>query len=67
MPSAPLPGSRSSVIDWSSGGGSSLDAQGRNLRWIDDFGDELAVSIALRNWTDAVVLVEKGEFALDPI
>lgn len=43
------------------GGGVGGDAQGRNLRWIDDFGDELAVAIAVRNWNESVELVEKGE------
>lgn len=30
-------------------------------RWINDFADELAVAIALREWGDAVAMVEKGE------
>jgi hypothetical protein len=30
-------------------------------RWINDFADELAVAIALREWSDAVAMVEKGE------
>ncbi|CEH13714.1 Exocyst complex subunit [Ceraceosorus bombacis] len=33
-------------------------------RWINDFSDELAVAIALREWGDAVSMVEKGKGAL---
>ncbi|PWO00852.1 hypothetical protein FA09DRAFT_293361 [Tilletiopsis washingtonensis] len=33
-------------------------------RWINDFADELAVAIALREWSDAVAMVEKGKGAL---
>lgn len=59
-----MPGSRSSINDLgfggANGGSSMLDAQGRNLRWIDDFGDELAVAIAVRDWDESVNLVEKG-------
>lgn len=60
-----MPGSRSSIVDLgfgsASGSSSILDAQGRNLRWIDDFGDELAVAIAVRDWDESVNLVEKGQ------
>lgn len=33
-------------------------------RWLNDFADELAVTIALREWGDAVSLVEKGHTVL---
>jgi len=80
-----MPGSRSSFVDLGGfggvmsggggfgagggGGGVGGDAQGRNLRWIDDFGDELAVAIAVRDWDESVELVEKGElfFSLSPL
>lgn len=47
-------------------GESSTDAQGRNLRWVDDLGDELAVAIAVRSWDEAVGLVEKGKWKREP-
>ncbi|PWN52446.1 hypothetical protein IE53DRAFT_367213 [Violaceomyces palustris] len=33
-------------------------------RWINDFADELAVCIALREWDEAVTLIEKGKGVL---
>ena len=71
-----MPGSRSSFVDLGGfggvmsgggfgGGGVGGDAQGRNLRWMDDFGDELAVAIAVRDWDESVALVEKGELSFD--
>ncbi|KAL7414262.1 hypothetical protein BDY24DRAFT_414477 [Mrakia frigida] len=74
-----MPGSRSSFVDlggfggvMSGGGvggagGMGGDAQGRNLRWIDDFGDELAVSVAIRDWNESVSLVEKAKTRLQPL
>lgn len=32
----------------------------RDARWTNDWADQLTVAIALRKWTDAVELVEKG-------
>lgn len=75
-----MPGSRSSFIDLGQfsaaggvGGAASVyggaiagDTQGKTLRWIDDFGDELAVAIAVRNWDESVGLVEKGESSSSP-
>jgi hypothetical protein len=31
----------------------------KDLRWIDDFGDELTMAIAMRDWELATSLVEK--------
>lgn len=44
------------------------DPTGKDLSWIGDYSDELAVSIAMRMFEEAVVLVEKGAspFAVDP-
>ena len=36
------------------------DKQERNLRWINEFSDSLSVAIALRDWDEAVSLVETG-------
>ena len=35
-------------------------ADSKDLRWIDDFGDELTMAIAMRDWEEAVQQVEKG-------
>ena len=32
----------------------------RDARWTNDWADQLTVAIALREWTKAVELVEKG-------
>ena len=39
--------------------GTSL-ADSKDLRWIDEFGDELVMAIAQRDWEEAVMLVERG-------
>lgn len=36
------------------------DVPSRDLSWIGDFSDELAVDISTREFEDAVVLIEKG-------
>jgi hypothetical protein len=36
-------------------------ADNKDLRWIDEYGDELTMAIATRDWDEAVKLVEKGE------
>lgn len=33
----------------------------KDLQWVSDFIDKLAVSIALREWEEAVSLIEQGE------
>ncbi|KIJ39437.1 hypothetical protein M422DRAFT_781017 [Sphaerobolus stellatus SS14] len=33
----------------------------RDARWIEDFCDDLTVAIALREWENAVILIEDGE------
>lgn len=35
-------------------------ADSKESRWIEEFGDELTVAIAVRSWDEAVGLVEKG-------
>jgi hypothetical protein len=44
--------------------GTSL-ADSKDLRWIDDFGDELTMAIATRNFDEAVEQVEKGSCCPD--
>ncbi|KAL7421281.1 exocyst complex component exo84 [Cryptotrichosporon argae] len=36
----------------------------KDLRWIDEYGDDLTMSIATRAWDDAVRVVEKGQNVL---
>ncbi|BGP38482.1 exocyst complex component exo84 [Rhodotorula kratochvilovae] len=43
------------------------DPTGRDQSWIGDFSDELSVSIATREFEDAVVWVEKGKSILPQI
>lgn len=33
----------------------------KDLRWIDEYGDELTMAIAIRDWEESVKLVEKGD------
>ncbi|WVQ74291.1 hypothetical protein IAR50_003888 [Cryptococcus sp. DSM 104548] len=33
----------------------------KDLRWIDEFGDDLTMAIATRDWDRALTLVEKGQ------
>ncbi|OXC70812.1 exocyst complex component EXO84 [Cryptococcus neoformans] len=33
----------------------------KDLRWIDEYGDELTMAIAIRDWEESVKLVEKGQ------
>jgi hypothetical protein len=40
------------------------DPTGKDVSWIGDLSDELAVRIALREFESAVVLVEKGPSVL---
>lgn len=35
-------------------------ADSKDLRWIDEFGDQLTMSIATRDWEEAMKLVESG-------
>ena len=35
-------------------------ADSKDLRWIDEFGDDLTMAIATRDWEGAVKQVEKG-------
>ncbi|KIR53424.1 exocyst complex component EXO84 [Cryptococcus gattii Ru294] len=36
-------------------------ADSKDLRWIDEYGDELTMAIAIRDWEGSVKLVEKGQ------
>jgi hypothetical protein len=36
-------------------------ADSKDLRWLDEFGDELTMAIATRDWDEAVKQVQKGE------
>jgi len=40
--------------------GTSL-AESKDLRWIDEFGDDLTMAIAMRDWDEALKLVERGK------
>ncbi|EIW87188.1 hypothetical protein CONPUDRAFT_149220 [Coniophora puteana RWD-64-598 SS2] len=42
------------------GGGGTKEKDEQDARWVGDFTDELTVAIALRQWENAVALVEKG-------
>jgi hypothetical protein len=37
-------------------------ADSKDLRWIDEFGDELTMAIATRDWEDAVNQIGKGKY-----
>lgn len=43
--------------------GTSL-ADSKDLRWIDEFGDDLTMAIAMRDWDEALKLVERGNLWL---
>ncbi|RSH95179.1 exocyst complex component exo84 [Saitozyma podzolica] len=36
-------------------------ADSKDLRWLDEFGDELTMAIATRDWDEAVKQVQKGQ------
>jgi hypothetical protein len=38
-----------------------VSTDNKDLRWIDEYGDDLSMAIATRDWDEAVKLVEKGE------
>ncbi|KAK8843984.1 hypothetical protein IAR55_006777 [Kwoniella newhampshirensis] len=42
-------------------------ADSKDLRWIDEYGDELTMAIATRDWEEAVKLVEKGRDLLKTV
>jgi hypothetical protein len=35
-------------------------ADSKDLRWIDEYGDDLTMTIAMRDWDEALKLVERG-------
>ncbi|WVF65465.1 hypothetical protein IAT40_000193 [Kwoniella sp. CBS 6097] len=39
----------------------------KDLRWIDEYGDELTMAIAMRDWEEAVKLVERGRDLLKTV
>lgn len=43
--------------------GTSL-ADSKDLRWIDEFGDDLTMTIAMRDWDEALKLVERGKLCI---
>ena len=57
----PLPAWMADLASKSDMGPSAKEKAERDARWIGDFSDDLTVAIALREWDDAVALVEKGE------
>lgn len=55
------------VPDWmadlaerAGGDGGAKEKAEKDARWVGEFADELTVAIALREWEQAVSLVEKG-------
>lgn len=62
-----------SVPDWmaeltSRAGGDVSSAKEKaesDIRWVGEFADELTVAIALREWSQAVSLVERGQLLFD--
>lgn len=42
-------------------------ADSKDLRWTDEYGDELTMAIAIRDWEGSVKLVEKGDSFVDDI
>jgi hypothetical protein len=40
--------------------GTSL-ADSKDLRWIDEYGDDLTMAIAMRDWDESLKLVERGQ------
>ncbi|KAI0080989.1 hypothetical protein K474DRAFT_1704276 [Panus rudis PR-1116 ss-1] len=63
----PVPDFLAHLADASDMGASAKDKAERDARWIGDFTDELIVAIALRQWDQAVSLVEEGENKLSVI
>lgn len=56
---APVPALPSYLLQDAAG---SKEQSEWDAKWIGDFTDELAVAIALRQWDEALALVEKGMF-----
>ncbi|OCH90543.1 hypothetical protein OBBRIDRAFT_776799 [Obba rivulosa] len=63
-PMPPLPTWLADLAGKADMGPSGKEKAERDARWIGDFSDDLTVAIALREWDDAVALVEKGEAKL---
>nr|XP_019049686.1 exocyst complex component EXO84 [Kwoniella bestiolae CBS 10118]OCF28616.1 exocyst complex component EXO84 [Kwoniella bestiolae CBS 10118] len=60
LPSLMSPGRPLSTIGMSM-------ADSKDLRWIDEYGDELTMAIARRDWEEAVKLVERGRDLLKTV
>ena len=56
----PLPDFLADIAEKSDMAGTAKEKAERDTRWTDEFSDELTVAIALRNWDQAVALVEDG-------
>jgi exocyst complex component 8 len=39
---------------------SAKEKHDKDMKWVNEYGDNLAVAIALRDWDEAVSLVETG-------
>ncbi|CAL1693849.1 unnamed protein product [Somion occarium] len=63
----PMPDFLAHLADKADMGSSAKEKAERDARWVGDFTDELTVAIALRQWDQAVKLVEEGEGKLSII
>ncbi|KAI0726836.1 hypothetical protein C8Q72DRAFT_843279 [Fomitopsis betulina] len=63
----PMPTWMADIVGQTDMGASGKEKAERDARWIGDYCDELTVSIALREWEQAVGLVEKGDTQLQEI
>lgn len=57
----PMPALPSWLADLQSKGVGGDKKEEKDIRWVGDFVDKLAVSIALREWEEAVGSIEQGE------
>ena len=55
-----MPDWMADLVQKSGGGPSAQDKEEGDARWAGDFADRLTVAIALREWEQAVSLVEEG-------
>lgn len=58
----PMPDFLAHLADKADMGSSAKEKAERDARWVGDFTDELTVAIALRQWDQAVKLVEEGMY-----
>jgi len=57
----PMPDFLAELTGDSEMGPTAKDKSDRDVRWINEFSDELTVAISLRQWDQATALVEEGE------